>query len=380
MDVLVLGGGYAGVTLARRLSDRLPDDAALTLVDDTGRHLVKHEVHRVIRDPSLAEVIEIDLAELVPDATLREARVEAVDPDARTVNLADGETLSYDACAVCLGATPAFHGIEGAAEHGNPLSTVDDALAIREAALPAIEDEGRVVVAGAGLSGVQVAGELAAMADARDADAEVLLLERLSRVAPAFDDAFSDAVRETLTAAGVAVRTDATVAAVDGDDVELADGESVAHDALVWTGGIAGPAALDGERPQVRSTMELGASTFVMGDAARVVDADGEAVPASAQAAIREAPVVAANLLALVGDDDSGGFRPRLDQFAFDSPGWVVSVGDDAVAQVGPSVVRGRAALALKATVGAGYLSSVGAVRDAVGLVNEELGLADAVE
>jgi NADH dehydrogenase len=380
MDVLVLGGGYAGVALARRLGDRLPDDADLTLVDDTGQHLVKHEVHRVVREPSLAETITLDLAALVPDAELREGRVAAVDPDARTVALADGETLSYDACAVCLGATPAFHGIDGAREHGHPLSTVEDALAIREATVPVIEADGRIVVAGAGLSGVQVAGELAAMADARDADGEVLLLERLSRVAPAFDADFSDAIRSTLAAAGVTVRTDAAVAAADADGVDLTDGDRIAHDALVWTGGIAGPAALDGERPRVRSTMQLGESTFVLGDAARVVDADGEAVPASAQAAIREAPAVAANVLALVGDDDADGFRPRLDQFAFDSPGWVVSVGDDAVAQVGPSVVRGRAALALKATVGAGYLSSVGAVRDAVGLVNEELNLAGAVE
>jgi len=217
------------------------------------------------------------------------------------------------------------------------------------------------------------------MAERRDADPELLVLERLSTVAPAFDDAFSAAIGEALAAAGVDVRTDAAVAAVDEGGVSLASGERIAHDALVWTGGIAGPPALDGRRPRVRSTMELGEATFVLGDAARVVDADGEAVPASAQAAIREAPVVAANLLAALGDD-AGGFRPRLDQFAFDSPGWVVSVGDDAVAQVGPSVVRGRAALALKATVGAGYLSSVGAVRDAVSLVNEELGLADAVE
>jgi NADH dehydrogenase len=380
MNVLVLGGGYAGVTLARRLTGRLPDDATLTLVDDTGEHLVKHEVHRVVREPSLAETITIDLAELV-DADVREGRVERVDPDGETVELADGETLSYDACAVCLGATPAFHGIDGAREHGHPLSTVEDALAIREAALPVLDREGRIVVAGAGLSGVQVAGELAAMADARDADAEVLLLERLSRVAPAFDAEFSAAIRETLEAAGVAIRTDAAVDAVDAEGVDLDSGERLAHDALVWTGGIAGGPALAGERPQVRATMELGPSTFVLGDAARVVDADGEAVPASAQAAIREAPVVADNVLAtLDGADGDGGFRPRLDRFAFDSPGWVVSVGDDAVAQVGPSVVRGRAALALKATVGAGYLSSVGAVQDAVSLVNEELGLAAAVE
>ena len=51
-----------------------------------------------------------------------------------------------------------------------------------------------------------------------------------------------------------------------------------------------------------------------------------------------------------------------------------MSVGDGAVAQVGPTVVTGQAAKALKTSVGAGYLSSVGAVENAVDLVREEVG------
>jgi NADH dehydrogenase len=54
-------------------------------------------------------------------------------------------------------------------------------------------------------------------------------------------------------------------------------------------------------------------------------------------------------------------------------PGWIVSVGDGAIAQVGPKVVTGTAAKALKASVGAGYLSSVRAIRQATELVGEEL-------
>jgi NADH dehydrogenase len=55
-------------------------------------------------------------------------------------------------------------------------------------------------------------------------------------------------------------------------------------------------------------------------------------------------------------------------------PGWIVSVGDGTVAQVGPAVLRGGAARAMKATVGAGHLSSVGAVQQAADLVETELG------
>jgi len=67
-----------------------------------------------------------------------------------------------------------------------------------------------------------------------------------------------------------------------------------------------------------------------------------------------------------------GDARRRLDQFTFDSPGWIVSVGDGAVAKVGPAVLRGRAARALKGGVGARYLASTGSPRRALDLFRQE--------
>jgi len=130
-----------------------------------------------------------------------------------------------------------------------------------------------------------------------------------------------------------------------------------------------------GDRPVVRRDLRLTKSTFALGDAARVVDADGEAVPASASAAIRAAKPAAENINSLVEWELAGreGFEPELTPFRFNVPGWIVSVGDGAVAQVGPEVVTGGAAKALKASVGAGYLSSIRAVRKATELVGEEL-------
>jgi NADH dehydrogenase len=222
-----------------------------------------------------------------------------------------------------------------------------------------------------------VAGELAEMVSERDGSPDVILLERLDAVAPSFPANFQRAVRDALEGAGVDVRTSAAVASADAEAVELATGERVAYDQFVWTGGIRGPDALSGERPIVRSDLRLAGDTFAVGDAARVVDVDGTAVPASAQAAVRQARVAARNVVALVEHRrDGGGFEPRLDRYEFDSPGWLVSVGDDAVAQVGSQVLTGRAALALKTSIGAGYLGSVGAVENAVDLVREELGLA----
>jgi len=401
MRIAVLGAGYAGLTLAKRLEDALPDDEVV-VVDEDGTHLVQHELHRVVRRPSLAEDITLDLDSVLDRATVREATVTDVDPEAGVATLAPGEEngsdgadeehLEYDAAAVCLGATTNYYDLPGVREHATPLKRLGDAHEIRADFLSALEagtpaDPARVVVGGAGLSGVQVAGELAALATeesdtpqegANDA-VEVVLLEQQDAVAPSFPANFQAAVRDQLEDRGVTVRTGTAVERADDEGIALASGERLACDQFVWTGGITGSPALDDERPVVRRTLQLSGTTFVVGDAGRVVDTDGEAVPASAQAAVRQARVVAENIETMLDYERAGreGFRPRLEGYRFDSPGWLVSVGDGAVAQIGPTVLTGQAAKLVKTSVGAGYLSSVGAVENAVDLVREELGWPD---
>jgi NADH dehydrogenase len=377
MRVAVLGAGYAGVTVARRLEKSLPDDVEIVVVDDSGDHLVRHEVHRLIRRPSFAEDIQIPLGDLLDHATIHRDRVTRVDPDENRIDLADGDSMEYDYAAVCLGAETAFYDLPGVEEHATPLREVEDAHAVRAAFLDLIEGGGgRVVVGGAGLSGIQVAGELAALAREEDATGEVdvLLVEMEASVAPGFRPAFREAVREELEARGVDVRTGVAVERADSSAIQTGSGR-IAYDQFVWTGGITGPVATAGDRAQVRGDLRQNDGTFVVGDAARVVDRDGEAVPATAQAALAEARVAASNIAALVGYDlDGGTFEPRLDTVSFSPKGWVVSVGDGAVAQVGPTILRGQAALAAKVTAGVGHLSSIGATSRAVELAREEFG------
>ncbi|WP_255150413.1 NAD(P)/FAD-dependent oxidoreductase [Halorarius halobius] len=373
MHVAVLGAGYAGVAATRRLERSLPDGADITLVDETDYHLVQHELHRVIRRPELAEVIRVPLDEVVDRAEIVTARVESVDAADGVVAFDGREPLNYDYGVVALGAVTDFHGLADVETHATPLKRLEHAERIRAEFFA--DEGGRVVVGGAGLSGVQVAGELAATADEEGFDADVVLLEQFDSVAPGFPAPFSTAVREALDARDVTIRTGVTVDGADADAVTLASGDALAYDQFVWTGGIRGSPAMGGQRPETRSDLRGENGTFLVGDAARVVDAGGEAVPASAQTAIREARVAADNVAALVAHDldDPEGFPPRLDRYTFDSPGWVVSVGDGAVAQVGPTVLRGQAARAAKATIGAGYLGGMGAVREAAALVREEL-------
>ncbi|PSP16805.1 NADH dehydrogenase FAD-containing subunit [Halobacteriales archaeon QH_10_67_13] len=362
MHVAVLGAGYAGLALTRQLERSLPADVRLTLVDETDYHLAQHLLHTTIGKPKLADELTIELSAALDRAEHRQAHVTGLDPDDGVAELENGQ-LSYDVGALTIGAETAFHGVSGAAEHGTPLKRLSHAHAIRERFGELTADQ-RAVVVGGGLSGVQVAGELAALAADRDGNGEkeetgptVLLVERSQTVAPGFSAEFQSAVRAALLDAGVEVRTGWDVTEVTPDRLGLADGGSVGHDQLVWTGGIAGDRAV-GDRPRVRADLRLGERTLGLGDAVRVVDANGRLVPASAQTAVRQADVAATNVRRLLADNAPA---PSLERYRYTGLGWLVSVGEETVAQVGPTVLRGPAAKAVKTSVGTGYLGSIGA-------------------
>jgi NADH dehydrogenase len=376
MRVAVLGGGYAGLLTAKQLESTLPEDVDLVLVDDTGEHLVQHELHRAIRIPEFVDAISVPLPELLDRTTVRTDTVDNIDRAEREVALTSGETLAYDVVAICLGAETAYYGLDSVREHSTPLKCLEDAATIRREFLQVVDGRtGTVAVGGAGLSGIQVAGELAAFAREEGVaeDLQIVLLEQREQVAPNFPENFQTAARELLTDHGIDTRTGRTVTGADSEEITFAAHRSLPYDQFIWTGGITGDPAMGGDRPQVQATLALDDRTFVVGDAARVIDADGEPVPGSAQAAVRAADIAAENITEVVMAQYEE-LTPRLDQWRFDSPGWLISVGDDAVAQIGPQVFTGPAASLIKSSVGVTYLAEHGSLRDALGVLRSELG------
>lgn len=362
MHVAVLGAGYAGLATVRRLQRSLPGAVRLTLVDETDYHLAQHLLHYAIRDPELESELTVDLTTALGRATHRQARVTDIDPDAGVATVGDGR-FSYDVGVVALGAETTFGGVPGAAEHGTPLKRLSHARAIRDR-FDELASTERAVVVGGGLSGIQVAGELAALAGDGEGDGPtVVLVERSATVAPGFSAEFRETIRAALIDAGVEVRTGWGVTEVTPDRLQLEAGGSIGYDQLVWTGGITGGSVMDG-RPRVRADLRLGRRTFGLGDAVSVVDADGTAAPASAQTAVRQASVVATNVTRLV-EADGAGTEPSLERYRYDGLGWLVSVGEETVARVGSTVFRGPAARVVKTGVGAGYLGLVGALPSA---------------
>ncbi|MGW7660719.1 NAD(P)/FAD-dependent oxidoreductase [Streptomyces sp. NPDC054756] len=229
--VVILGAGYAGMAAAVQLAARTRrrDDVQVTLVNAQERFTERMRLHMTATGQQLAE---LSIPALLEGTGARFVRgwVTAVDPDAKTVRIDDDRHLTYDTLVYGLGGVADTSATPGADEHAYTLSGAQDAelLADRLARL----DSGTVVVAGSGLTGVESAAEIAE----QHPELNVVLLGRqepgatLNRKARSY-------VRDALGRLGVEVRAGVDVVKVLPDAVELADGESIAADAVLWTSG-----------------------------------------------------------------------------------------------------------------------------------------------
>lgn len=366
--VLVLGAGYAGAGAVKRLEDELTDPD-ITWVSDTDYHLVLHESHRVIRDPSVADKITIPTQEIASAGTeFIEGEVVDLDADNRTVELADGTALDYDYVIVALGSDTAFYGIPGLQENALTLKSLDDALEIHdqveEAARGASRnDPAKVVIGGAGLSGIQSAGEVAEFRDKHRAPIDITLVEALDEIMPGQDSDLQQEVREHLEDRNIEILTDDPITEAGESSIEFDEGEPLDYDVLLWTGGITGRNALESadlekqhNRVNADATFETSDErVFAVGDSA-IVDQGDDPAPPTAQAAWQAADVVAANVANRIRGEP-------LSTWTYQDKGTLISVGEEAVAhdiELLPfSTIGGRSAKFLKKFVAARWIADL---------------------
>jgi len=335
--VVVLGAGYAGATALQRLERELPG-ADLTWVSREPYHLVLHEVHRVVRDPGVADDVTVPVDAIAGrDTTFVRGEVTGLDTDARVVELADGSELEYDYVLVALGSETAFYGIPGLEEHAHTLKGLDDAEAIHEDVVAAAgaatpDDPAEVVVGGAGLSGIQLAGEVAAYRDEHRAPIQVTLVEAMDEIMPGRDPDLQAAVRGKVEASDIEVLTDDPIVEASDDRVVFDERDPIDHDVLAWAGGVTGPgamedAAVDAHHNRVEARADFSTSddrVFAVGDAA-VVDQGDDVAPPTAQAAWGAAEVAAANVRRAIEGEP-------LETWTYTDKGTLISVGEAAVA------------------------------------------------
>src|SRR6056297_3123069 len=124
-NVVVLGAGYAGAGAIKKLQSELGGTVRLTWVADVDYHLVLHESHRCIRDPSVQDQVTIPVHEIKePTTDFVQGTVTGIDTDERAVELESGDDIDYDYLMVGLGSRTAFFGIDGLKEHAHTLKSL----------------------------------------------------------------------------------------------------------------------------------------------------------------------------------------------------------------------------------------------------------------
>ncbi|ELZ47958.1 FAD-dependent pyridine nucleotide-disulfide oxidoreductase [Halorubrum coriense DSM 10284] len=346
-QVVVVGSGYAGAGAVKAFEDEVGEgEAELTWISEHDYHLVLHEVHRAIRNPAVEDKITIPVDEIKsPESDFVKGRVVDVDTEDRVVETDDGTTVDYDYLLLGVGSTTAFFGIEGLKEHAHQLKGLDDAKAIhedvREAAADATRsDPAEVIVGGAGLSGIQTAGEIAEYRDKHRAPLEIKLVEGLDEVFPGNDPQIQGALRQRLEDADVEILTGDFISEADEDAVYLGGGEDeepeeLGYDVLIWTGGITGQPEIenveldkDERSHRVHAGSDFATSddrVFAIGDTALVEQGDDDVAPPTAQAAWQAAEVAGANLA-------RAARGAPLRSWTHEDKGTVISVGEEAVA------------------------------------------------
>ena len=342
--IAIIGGGFAGTTLARELDGRLPPGYELLLINEESHTTFTPMLPEVVGAGVFPEQIVAPIRQMVRRARFVMGRVTDIDFAARTIacqTLAGARSFPYEHVVLAFGNRARLDMIGGMGKHAVPLKTIGDAthlrnLVLRRLARIELESDqllrqrlGHFVVIGGGFSGVETAG---ALADSlrnivayyprvSPREVKLTLLQDIDRLLPELPVRLGNAAQRSLAERGVDVRMNARASAVDETGVRLADGTRLQAATVVCTIGTMQNALADHpqlllDRGRIMVNADLSvpaqAGAWAVGDCARIRNMRGGTIaPPTAQFAIREARCLAENLLATIHGQPTKPFRYR---------------------------------------------------------------------
>ena len=311
--VVVVGGGFGGLSAALELAANA-SDIPVVLIEPQERflflpllyELLSRELRRWEVAPPYRELLAGKGVVWLQD------RVSQIDSSTQLLCTEGGQQLHYSQLVLATGGKPCTYGIPGVVEHCLGFRSLADVEQLQQLVQRLRQQQRplqRIVIVGAGASGVELACKLA---DLLDGAAVVELIEQGEELLPAARSFNRDQAREALLKRDIRLRTGTRVMAVGPTSLTLQRGdgasqEELSCDGAIWTGGVVGcvpPITPVVERDQ-RGRLQcdetlrvLGAEhLFAVGDAAVCPDAFGGSYPATAQVAYQQASCVAANVL-----------------------------------------------------------------------------------
>jgi len=355
--IVILGGGFGGLSAARELERILPRNANVdvTLVNRENFFLFTPMLHEVAAsDLDLATIVS-PLRRLLKRTRLFIGTVEDIDVDLQTVTVAHAggvhrHELPYDHLIVALGAVTNFYGIPGLAERATTMKSLGDAIELRNQLIAQLEEADfecnrdvrgpllTVLVAGGGFAGVET---VAAVNDfvreavrfypnIRQSDIRVAVVHPGAYLLPELGEELGRYTQTRLAERGVEIMLNTRVTGVNGSRTVLSNGLEIDARAVVWTAGISANPMLEC-LPCERSRGRLVVNAYLqspdrpnvwaVGDCASIPDpATGQTYPPTAQHALREGACVARNVVAELTA------TPKT-AFAFSTIGLLAAIG-----------------------------------------------------
>ena len=370
--IVILGGGFAGTTVAMRLEELLrPGEAEICLISRENFSLFTPMLPEVSSGALDVRHVVTPIRSQLKRTKFILAEVTAIDFKSRTVTynytLADTtETVEFDQLVLALGSATSTFNLPGVAERSFALKTLEDAGILRNrfiyllelADVAPTEEERRrlltLVVVGGGFTGVEATGEMVELFNSverfyphvKKKDIHIVLVEGGKSLLPGLPPKMGEYSERHLRKRGVEVIVGDGVKSADDDGLELVSGRRIETKTIVWSAGVR-PSPLLAEEPlphgkggsiAVEPDMQVPGypGVWAIGDCAAIPNGNGGFYPPTAQHAIREGPVLAENMVAVLRGKPTHPFH-------FNALGMMASLGArKAVAQLpGDKVLTG---------------------------------------
>ncbi|CAG7616641.1 NADH dehydrogenase-like protein YjlD [Paenibacillus solanacearum] len=230
--LVILGGGYGGLTVAKELLDgELPSDTVMILVDRMPFQGLKTEYYAL----AAGTVSDLDIRvhfPVDPRLILKYGEVTAVDPERKLILFENDDPLSYDWLVVALGCVDKYHGIEGAQSFSHSIQTLSSTRKTYQV-VNDTKPYGQVTIVGGGLSGVEMAAELR---ESRK-DLNIRILDRGASVLSPFPEKLQRFVREWMLEHDIELRSHISLCRVEPGVLHNGQ-ELIETDMTIWTAGI----------------------------------------------------------------------------------------------------------------------------------------------
>lgn len=339
--VVIVGGGFAGLNLAKKL--RKCNQYQVVLIDRNNYHLFKPLLYQVASaglDPSDVSFPFRKVFRAKKNIFFRMGRMLAVHPEQNRLETSNG-SIHYDYLVIATGCVPNFFGIKDIEKYAWPMADVRDSLRIRntmfynlERAMIAPTDTDRqtmlnIVIVGGGASGVEIAGAMAEMRryivpkDYPGVDIALMhiyLIEGRDRLLANMSSKTSAGCLQVLKEKGVEVLLGISVTDYRDNQVYCSDGRVIRTANLIWTSGVKSEVIRGIENSQKEhrgriltdnyNRIKGFENIFAIGDVAFVDDPLYPAgYPQLARVAISQGQRLAANLIALANDRPMKPYR-----------------------------------------------------------------------